>query len=329
MNAPWIKERVYGEIPARFDVMLRQTLDREPTWATNHRRMPALVLAICLLVLSGAALAVAQGLGLVDFFGVGAVNREQAAEAITAAVPQSGGDTAIANLAVREVYYDGVFLRYIVDAQPKGDAWLEPSGIALRSDLPLSFPEMATETRREGAGLVFATTALLPPELRTETIPITLMPDMTGEALTFTVERTATPEITRYAIDQTLELVHIQAVSVLDTPFETVVSVTYRKQLAVFPGFRPVPADGQVSRWRPTIDRGYYEGIEPTPEGFLTQSYLLPAEAGDDSTLTLLIGATDQALVIDRATGRSAVHPYRVVGTGEAMTIEINEGETP
>lgn len=349
MNNRRLDERVYGDIPESFDTFLLHTLHEEPRpkRMPKPRLVPAMVLAV--LLLAGTALAVTQGHRIMQLFGIGSVNEEAAQGVIATSIPQQGGTTDIADFTVSEVYYDGTFLRFVIDSRPKQSAVLRDAAFAMLQEaedtagLPgkrygvtagATSPQVALPFVGMGhanGDLYLYVNTFLSETPTPDTMDITVHIDLLdiddgslieSTALTFTAGRTATPVTTEYELLFETDYVRLDTARIAKTPLETIVSVTYHPLLRAFGGFTVVPADGYIVRDNSMYRFGNIGTLpDPADGGRTTMTYMLPVEHGAQSTLLLWITSTDQAIEIDLDTGAVTARTVAVAATENNVQI--------
>lgn len=346
-----LKEQIFGEIPDDFDALLIKACHEEP----EPRRYPtparALVIALCILLLAGTALAVVQGLKIADLFGIGNVDPQEAEKVIDTAVVQSGGSTSIADFTVSEAFYDGSFLRFMIECTPKEEAVLRNAAFAMLKEdedtINLPGPRYGVEAVAHSpqidkdlyvsvwpidGTLYIYDNDFFPDGLGMDavdlSIDITLLDIDDGSlldstTLDFTVNKTATPITRIYDLAFDTDYVRLEKVSIAQTPLETVVSLEYRPLLRAFGSFTVVPTDGYIING----DFRYHYGNTGTiPDladgGRTTMQYMLPVEQGEENVLTLWVTNTNQGVEIDLDTGEASVFTARVISEADSVKIE-------
>lgn len=352
MSRP-LKERAYGQIPDDFDDMLIKACDWQPQARPARPVRRALVIACCLVLIACTALAVAQGLRLIDLFGVGRVDPDEAAAVIDTAVTQTGGSTTQADFTVQEVFYDGTFVRFAVGGAPTSGGVLldarfmaypeQPGtaalpgpryGVAATAHTPQLAEPLPMYLREEGGSLLLFASTFLPEGTAPDALDMTIDIDMLdidsgavlgSTALAFTARRTAEPATRTYNLDITTDYVTIHSVKVARTPLEAFVSIEYTPLLRVFGGFMAVPEDGYIRRYDRTYTFGTYGGLHQMQDGVAQTSLVLPVEHADGDTLTLWISSTDLAVVLNLQTGEATIKEAALLTEGEDTRIEIKE----
>lgn len=352
MNQP-LNEKVFGKIPEDFDAMLLKACEWEPAAQAGRKLTRVLVIALCLLLIACTALAVAHNLRIIDLFGIGAVDREEAATAIETSIVQSGGETSLGTFRVSEAYYDGVFLRFIVQGEflketvliSEGFMHLPDSeeiadlpgtrvGVKASADCPaLDNPVYVYPPYGEGGQMLIGN-AFIPEGKRADTLHFALSIDLLNiddrsiidsTVLSFTVPKTVEATTKEFILDIQTDFVAVDKATIARTPLEVFASIEYRPLLRVFSGFTVVPDDGYILKDGRSYFYGIHSNIPALNDGKGRVDYVLPVEHAEGEALTLWIPGTDQAIVIDLHTGEASVKKAITHFEGEDKIVEIVE----
>lgn len=349
MDKRRLDERVYGDMPDRFDTFLERTLAQEPRKSRARKPRMVLVMALALLLVAFSAIAVAYRVGLLDLFGIGAVDPGRVQQAISQTVVQTGGEASLADFTVREVYYDGTFLRFIMDCEAKGDA-------RLYSDLNVYYTEMEAEGEpvydnrydvnavlnfedtwgvhlydaHSQEGLSLAANMFFPgpmPEHLEVEVEISIISLDTGEVaetttLSFAVDQTAQTKEEHYPAQLDATLVAVEDVYIASTPFETIVTVAYKPQLKAFSGFRVISADGYITKEGLRQEYGTYGSRLFGADLSDRVMFILPFETTEQDTLALWVVNSDTAVEIDLRTGALSAVAVQIVSEGNNTRVE-------
>lgn len=351
MNNRRLDERIYGDIPDTFDVFLQRTLREEPRKARAPKPRVVFAMALSILLLAGTALAVAHSLKIIDLFGLGGVSEKEAEKVIDTSVPQNGGATAIADFKVSEAFYDGTFLRFIIESTAKQDAVLRNASFAMlketeetaglpgprygvqanvnapRTDFPFSIG-----MGYSGGDLYLYANHFIREDTGEDSVDVSIDIDVLdiddgslvdGTTLAFTIHKTTTPLTSTYDLAFDTDYVRLERVVIAKTPLETVVSLDYRPLLRAFGSFTVVPADGYIVKGESMYRFGNVGTLPDRADGGrMTMQYFLPVEQGTDNALLLWITSTDQAIEIDLDTGRAAAYTVAVIAKENSVKIE-------
>lgn len=354
MNNKRLDERIYGEIPDAFDIFLERTLQEEPRRASAPRPRIVFAMVLAILLLAGTALAVAHGLKIIDLFGLGAVNKKEAEMVIDTSITQSGGATDIADFTVSEAFYDGAFLRFVVESDAKQDAILRNAafsmlketeetsglpgaryGVQMSVDTPQRNFPITVGMGYSGRDLYLYANHFMQEDTGADSIELSIDIDLLdiddgslvdSTTLAFTISKTATPLTRTYDLMLDTDYVRLEKVIVAKTPLETIVSLEYRPLLRAFGSFTVVPSDGYIVKG----DRMYRFGNagslpDMADGGRTTMQYFLPVEHDTESALMLWITSTDQAVEIDLDTGKATVCAVAVIAEENNVRIKKME----
>ncbi len=348
----------YAQIPSAVSeayICAAHRLRDEPAVKRRRKLSPALGIAISLTLVAVTALAVAHSLHIIDLFGVGRVDPEEAKTVIQTAVEQTGGETSLGTFKVSEAFYDGTFLRFIVESAFAEDTvlidesfmqWKDDKSIAglpgKRVGLRVSAacPDLMGQWRPivyakygEGGRLLIGD-AFIPEGVRAEALRLDVSIDLLdindgsvidGTVLTFTVRKTAEAATTEFAVDARTDFVAVDKVTIARTPLAVFASVEYRPLLRAFGSFTVVPDDGYIQRDGRAYYYGAYSDMPRFNDGKGVERYLLPVEYARGNTLTLWVTGTDEAFVIDLHTGEASVKKVVTHFEGKDKRIEIVE----
>lgn len=350
-----LKKQIFGEIPEDFDALLIKACEYEPETKSHHRPMRAVIIALCILLLAGTALAVAQRLRIVDMFGVGSVDEKEAEMVIDIAVMQSGGVTSVADFTVSEAFYDGTFLRLVIETNTKQEAVLlnagfmtlketeetaglpgKRYGVAANMDCPdVDMRFAGVGMRYIGESLYLYTNSFLTEDAAVDRMDISISIDILdvddgsivdSTTLAFTVEKTATPITKEYDLSFDTDYVRLEKVTIAKTPLEIVVSIEYRPLLRAFGSFTIVPADGYIVKDNNRYSSANFGTIPDMADGGrASRGYILPVDQGNEDVLMLWITNTDLAVEIDLETGEASVFTVAINQEGENVKIEKAE----
>jgi len=347
------KKTAYGEVPDHFRLFVAATLmeDKKPM----KKLSPILVIALCLILITCTALAAAHSLHIIDWFGVGKVNPEEARTAINTVIEQTGGETSLGTFRVSEAFYDGIFLRFIVEGvfaektvlidegrmawsdQVTNIAHLEGKRVGVRAlaASPAIDQPMHVYPHFEGGGCLLVGQYYFLEGNQAEELHFDLSIDLLdvddgspidSTVISFAIPRTVEATTTEFSIDAQTDFVAVDRAIIARTPLEIHASVEFRPLLRAFNGFTVVPDDGYILK----DGRSYFFGGHfDTPEirdGKGRVEYVLPIEHAEGTTLTLWVAGTDQAIVIDLHTGEASVKKVITHFEGEDKKVEIVEG---
>lgn len=347
-----LKKQIFGEIPDDFDALLIRACNHEPEVKSYRRPTRALVIVLCILLLAGTAFAVGRGLKIVDLFGVGSVDEKEAKMVIDTAVAQRGGVTSIADFTVREAFYDGTFLRFVIESNNKQEAVLLNAGFMMlketeeTSGLPgkrygvqasmdspdvyLRFPGVSMRYIEES--LYLFTNSFLFEGAAADRIELSVSIDLLdvddssiveSTTLSFTVKRTATPITKEYDLSFDTDYVRLEKVTIAKTPLEIIASLEYRPLLRAFGNFTLVPEDGYVVKDNHQYSHATNGSLPNMADGGkTTMQYVLPVDQGNENVLTLWITNTDQAIQIDLDTGEATACTVSILPEGNDVKIE-------
>lgn len=342
------KKKYYGEIPEDFKNSLRSALQAEPEQHLSRKLSPTLVIALCLILVSGIALAVAQGVGLIDIFGIGSVNHKRSQQSIVTEVTQHGGKTSIAAFEVAESYYDGRFLRFMVTVQPEDnislidarditETWSEDStnayGVSMSVSTDGDNESIVVFSRMLEGELRFFTYANVTQSMADSlcvsiaiNIENTNGHDIIEEAhITYHASKTTSSLASEFDISTVTDVVEVCSVRQEQTPFETVLSVDYRPILKAFGGFSVVPSDGYIRKNNEDFYFGSIGTLWETTDGIGTIEYILPYEFDAEPQLTLWVSGTSQAIVLDKSTGEVSLVSVDIIKTDSDIQINTKE----
>lgn len=351
MNNRRLDERVYGDIPDAFDVFLKRTLKAEPRKSRAPKPRVVLAMILSLLLLAGTALAVAHGLKIIDLFGLGGVNRKEAEGVIETSIAQSGGTIGVADFKVSEAFYDGTFLRFVIESSTAPDVILRNASFAMlkETEETSGLPGMRYGLRANvitpqtdfpfsigmgysGGDLYLYANHFIREAMGAEAIDVVIAIDLLdidegslidSTTLAFTIGKTTSPLTSTYDLVLDTEYVRLEQVTIAKTPLETVVSLEYRPLLRAFGSFTIVPADGYIVTGESMYRFGNVGTLPDRADGGrMTMQYFLPVEHGSDRTLMLWITSTDQAVEIDMDTGRAAVCTVAVIAAENSVRIQ-------
>jgi len=348
-----LRERAFGMIPDDFDDMLIKACEYVPPIQVRKKLSPALVIGLCVMLVTATALAVAHSLHIIDLFGVGYVNPEEAKTAVSTEIKQNGGEMGLAIFKVREAFYDGIFLRFIVEGKFSEETvlieegWIEWPDSESIASLPgkrlgvkatavcLSLDQalyLYPPYERGGSWLVGQ--AFFLEEKQADELDFDLSIDLLDvndgrlidhTILSFTIQKTVEVITNEFAVGVQTDLVVVDKAIIARTPFEVVASVEFRPLLRAFNGFTVVPDDGYVVKNGRNYFFGGHFNIPTIKDGKGKIEYVLPVEHAQGNTLTLWVAGTDQAIVIDFHTGESCTKKVITHFEGDNIRVEIEE----
>lgn len=332
----------------------------EARQARPSRRPVGVIVAFAVLLLAVTAVAVVGQIGLLDTIYNDVPDKGAAKDVITTEIVQTGGDTAkTVALAVREAVYDGQMVHFLVAATPRQEGTMLVWDKALHEEYALSqaapygdtvyglhyalsFLDIEMESpvhygfQREEGGLVFITSYRLPEGVSPETLRVEascgVLDAATEEtietaALSFDIPRTTTPISVVLTPRLDRQLVYIERLEMQYTPLEVTLTITAKPKLLAYSGLALVDESGRVSM-------GYYNLYEHDPEtGMETVGYTWPTFAEMPEKLTLWIVESEEALVLNTATGELIIHPAQATYeeyngfNHEKITVTVNEEE--
>lgn len=349
-----MSERVLGKIPDDFDQMLIKACAHEPPIQRRPKISPALVIALCLILATATALAVAHSLHIIDLFGVGQINPDAVQTAVSTAIEQTGGETILGAFKVSEAFYDGIFLGFIVEGEFAEETvlidegwmeWADRENIAGLPGKRVGVRASATSQEVErtlhvyppyetGGGWLMGQECFYEGE-QAETLHFDLSIDLLdiddgslidSTVLTFTIQRTVELDKVEFSVDAQTDFAAVDKVAVARTPLMVFATVEFRPLLRSMSGFTVVPDDGYIQK----NGRDYFFGgninMPEIIDGKGRVAYVLPVEHAQGDTLTLWISGTDHAVVINLQTGEASVNEVITHFEGEDKRIEIVEG---
>lgn len=347
------REKVYGKIPEDYKDMLLKACNYEPEQAMRKKTRPAVILVCCIILFACTAFAVAQRSKIAELFGIGSVNQEEVMSEVEVAIAQKGGDTQHARFTVSEAFYDGNYLRFVVDCIPDYNAVLldgrfisyeEPKeisgldgtryGVLASARVSSTNEPIDVFARRNGSELLLYANVFLPEKESPEELDVELEIDILSlkdgavideTGLSFIVHRTSTPLTREFDVNVSTELVSIKKVSVTKSSLETLVSVEYEPLLKVFAGFVVVPEDGYIARDGTGYTYGSRSNVNRRTDETPSRQYTMPVEQSESPVLTLWINGSDAAIQIDTRTGEVVMSAVEVITDDLGTEVKIME----
>lgn len=339
--------RAFGEIPEKFDKLLIDTLSKEEVQHETRKYRPALILAICLVIVSCTAIAVVQSLGLIDLFGTGNVDHEEALTVIATDVVQNGGQTSVANFTVQEAFFDGTFMRFVINGNANGNAELRNAAFTdIHDNSANTVYGVQAECIIQGedatpslaiweneAEVVIASNYLVK-NITTDELRATVyisVTDVDGNkvddtSIDFVVSQTAIPLVNEYTSDFSTDLVRIDKVKIEKTPMNTTLTLEYQPLLRSFSGFRILSEDGYTKKdGLPYLFGEYHEDM-PSGQSSKKSIFILPVEHYANNHMDLWIENSDMALRIMLESGTVEAYDATVTSVGSDVHVELTKG---
>lgn len=342
MNIP-DKREAFGEVTPQFENAFFRFLSQENKRIPRKRPALAIIATVLILGIACTALAIGNHYGIIDLLPWVQKEIIEYDDLFTARIEHKmSKDPDSLSVEVLEGYYDGNRVYISVKAIPKRNGtaliWLAETqnknqlevarkygdtllGISMSAVFPtIDQDQLGFSVSREGSGLVFVLSAMLPDGLSPDSIGIEALIDIYSEGggapiesatLEMQICKTTQPFATRFNVDFTNDLVAIDSISIEHTPLEMRITYEYTPLLATYSGLYYVNPDGTLNR--ATLGSSVEENGQNTFAGYLS----LPLSGSLPETITLWIAYSDDILILD--TQKNTVSAQKVNVTLDSM----------